>query len=335
MGSFEHTVDARHQALLAAIPDLMFRLRSDGTYLEFAGDMSRLATPHEALLGSNMFDILPGEVAGTLMHCVAAAVESGELRTVEYELPTLAGELRQFEARVVPIPEHPDEVVAIVRDVSEQHRAEQELVESRARLVSAGEQERRRLERDLHDGAQHRLLTANLHLHVVRRSLESNPERAAEALGTAQAELAGAITEIRELVRGLQPAVLAADGLGPAIAALAERAAQRVEIVELPDERLDEPLERALYYFVAEALANAAKHAQATTVTVRISTADGAAVAEVADDGVGGAKAASDGGLAGLRERIARVDGELTIESAPGSGTHLRARIPLSAAATG
>src|SRR5215213_117915 len=283
MESFEHTVDARHQALLAAIPDLMFRLRSDGTYLEFAGDLSRLATPHDALVGSNMFDILPGEVAVTFMRCVAEAVASGDLRVVEYELPTLRGDLRQFEARVVPIPEHPDEVVAIVRDVSEQRRAERDLLESRARLVSAGEQERRRLERDLHDGAQHRLLTANLHLHVVRRSLESNRDRAAQAL----------------------------------------------ETVELPDDRLDEPLERALYYFVAEALANAAKHAQATTVTVRVSTADGAAVAEVADDGVGGAKAAPEGGLAGLRERVARLGGELTIESEPGAGTHLRAVIPL------
>src|SRR3954452_13821966 len=115
MESSEHTVDARHQALLAAIPDLMFRLRSDGTYLEFAGDLSRLATPHDALVGSNIFDILAGEVAVTFMHCVATAVASGDLSTVEYELPTLAGELRQFEARVVPIPEHPDEVVAIVR----------------------------------------------------------------------------------------------------------------------------------------------------------------------------------------------------------------------------
>ena len=332
MESFEHTVDARHQALLAAIPDLMFRLRSDGTYLEFAGDLSRLATPHDALVGSNMFDILPGEVAVTFMRCVAEAVASGDLRVVEYELPTLRGDLRQFEARVVPIPEHPDEVVAIVRDVSEQRRAEQDLLESRARLVSAGEQERRRLERDLHDGAQHRLLTANLHLHVVRRSLESNRDRAAQALETAQAELAAAIIEIRELVRGLQPAVLAADGLGPAIAALAERAAQPVDIVELPDDRLDEPLERALYYFVAEALGNAAKHAQATTVTVRVSTADGAAVAEVADDGIGGARAAPEGGLAGLRERVARLGGELTIESEPGAGTHLRAVIPLPTA---
>src|SRR5829696_4552255 len=298
MEGFEHTADARHQALLAAIPDLMFRLRSDGTYLEFAGDLSRLATPHDALVGSNMFDILPGEVAVTFMRCVAEAVASGDLRVVE----------------------------------SEQRLAEQDLLESRARLVSAGEQERRRLERDLHDGAQHRLLTANLHLHVVRRSLESNRDRAAEALETAQAELAAAITEIRELVRGLQPAVLAADGLGPAIAALAERAAQPVDIVELPDDRLDEPLERALYYFVAEALGNAVKHAQATTVTVRVSTADGAAVAEVADDGIGGARAAPEGGLAGLRERVARLGGELAIESEPGAGTHLRAVIPLPTA---
>src|SRR5215211_3332550 len=97
MESSEHTVDARHQALLAAIPDLMFRLRSDGTYLEFAGDLSRLATPHDALVGSNMFDILPAEVAGAFMQCVASAVASGELRTVEYHLPTIAGDVREFE----------------------------------------------------------------------------------------------------------------------------------------------------------------------------------------------------------------------------------------------
>src|SRR4051794_11001710 len=111
----------------------------------------------------------------------------------------------------------------------------------------------------------------------------------------------------RELVRGLQPAVLAADGVGPAITALAERAAQPVEILELPAVRLEEPLERAIYYFVAEALANAAKHAQGATVTVGVSAAEAVAVAEVVDDGIGGAKMAPEGGLAGLHERIARV----------------------------
>jgi PAS domain S-box-containing protein len=325
----EHMVEARRQALLAAMPDLMFRLRRDGTYLEFAGDLSRLATPHEELVGSNMFDILTAEVAGAFMQCVASAVASGELRTVEYHLPTIAGDVREFEARVVPIPEHPHEVVAIVRDVTQQRRAERELVDSRARLVTAGELERRRLERDLHDGAQHRLLTANLHLHVVRRSMESNGELAVEALETAQTELTAAITEIRELVRGLQPAVLAADGLGPAVRALSERAAQPVEILELPDERLDEPVERAVYYFVAEALANASKHAHAAAVSVRVAANDGSVVAEVADDGAGGASAVPRGGLAGLRDRITRVGGELTIESPPGAGTRLRAVIPL------
>jgi len=325
----ERTGEARQRALLAAIPDLMFRLRRDGTYLEFAGDTSRLATPHDELVGSNMYEILPEPVAEVLMGCVEEALAAGDLRSVEYELTRLGGDVREFEARVVPVDGSRDEAVAIVRDVTEQHQLARELRESRRRAVEAADRERRRFERDLHDGAQQRLTTANVHLHVARKFLELDPGRAREALATAQKELEVGIREIRELVRGLQPAALAADGLGAAVRKLVERASIPVELVELPNERLPEPVERALFYFVSESIANATKHARASEIVVRVASEHDVVRAEVRDDGVGGAALRPSGGIAGLGERLGALGGTLEIESVPGGGTRLVAIVPL------
>ena len=318
-------VEARHRALIEALPDLLLRLGADGTYLELGGDLSRLANPPDLVVGANVRDLLPAPIAGQLMAGVAAALESGELATVNYRLRTHLGEERDFELRIAPVAEA--EVLAVVRDVTDVRTAMRELRESRARVVAAGDAARRRIERNLHDGAQQRLVTVSLHLHLIARRLESAPEAVPALLEAAQTELAQALEEIRELVRGLHPRILTDHGLAPAIEALAERALLPVELVELPATRLRPAVEAAIYYVVAEALANAAKHAAATFVTVRVAREECGTIVEVADDGVGGADP-SGGGLRGLADRVAALDGQFAVSSVPGAGTALRAEFP-------
>ena len=319
-------VEARHQALLDALPDLLLRLRADGTYLEVGGDMSKLANPPEHVVGATAYDLLPEEIADRLMHCVRASLEQGRLATVEYQLQTHLGSTRDFEVRVAP--SGPDEVVAVVRDVTELRQAMRDLTDSRARIVAAGDAERRRVERNLHDGAQQRLVTVALHLHLVRRKLETAPADVPELVEAAQTELALALEEIRELVRGLHPRLLSDRGLEPALRGLAERSLLPVEITETPSERLPPAVEAAAYYLVAEAFANAAKHSEASQVTVRVSAADGCTTVEIADDGVGGADPETGTGLRGLADRVAALGGRLDVASEPGSGTTILAELP-------
>ena len=319
-------VEARHRALLDALPDLLLRLRADGTYLEIGGDTSKLANPPEHVVGATAYELLPQEIADQLMHCVRAALDKGKLATVEYQLQTHLGAERDFEVRVAP--SGPDEVVAVVRDVTELRQAVRDLTESRARIVAAGDAERRRVERNLHDGAQQRLVTVALHLHLVKRRLETDPGEVKELIESAQTELTLALEEIRELVRGLHPRLLSDRGLEPALAGLAERAVLPVEIAETPSERLPPAVEAAAYYLVAEALANAAKHSQASLVTVRVSADGGCTTVEIADDGVGGADPDRGSGLRGLFDRVAALGGALDVASEPGCGTTLRAELP-------
>jgi PAS domain S-box-containing protein len=318
-------VEARHRALLDAIPDLMFRLSREGEYLELAGDLTRLAHAPDEVVGRTLVEILPEPVSTALMGAISDALESGALATTVYRLQTVDGSLKDFEARVVPCGR--DEVVAIVRDVTELRQAMRDLTESRARIVAAGDKERRRVERNLHDGAQQRLVTVALHLHLVRRRLETEPTHVPALLEAAQAELTLALEEIRELVQGLHPRVLSERGLAAALEALAERAVLPVELVELPAERLPATVEAAAYYVVSEALANAAKHSRASSVSVRVA-ADGITTAvEVVDDGVGGADPQGSG-LRGLSDRVAALGGVLAVSSEPERGTALRAELP-------
>jgi PAS domain S-box-containing protein len=318
-------VEARHRALLDAIPDLMFRLSREGEYLELAGDITRLAHPPDEVLGRTLSQLLPDAVASTLLDAIARALETGALATTDYRLRTVDGGLRDFEARVMPC--GANEVVAIVRDVTELRRAMRDLTESRARIVAAGDAERRRVERNLHDGAQQRLVTVALHLHLVRRRLETDPAQVPALIEAAQAELTLALEEIRELVQGLHPRVLSERGLGAALEALAERALLPVELVELPGERLPAAVEAAAYYVVSEALANAAKHSGASAVSVRVAPNGTSTAVEVVDDGVGGADPQGSG-LRGLADRVAALGGLLDVRSESGRGTVLRAELP-------
>ncbi len=210
----------------------------------------------------------------------------------------------------------------------ELHARLEELAASRARIVTAGDVERRRLERNLHDGAQQRLVALALALRVALSQLDSDPAAARATLADARDELALALDELRELARGLHPAVLSDRGLRAAVEMLAGRAPVPVEIAEIPDERLPEPVEAAAYYLIAEALTNVTRYAEASAVRVRVAASDGSVFVEVSDDGVGGADPAAGSGLRGLADRVEALGGTLEVVSPAGAGTSLRARIP-------
>jgi signal transduction histidine kinase len=205
----------------------------------------------------------------------------------------------------------------------------EELRASRARLVEAGDAERRRLERDLHDGAQSRLVGLALLLRSARSRAASDAHaELATLLDRAQEELQTSLGELRELARGIHPAVLTERGLAPALDGLVSRAPVPVTLEADSEERLPGPVESAAYFVVSEALANVAKYARASHATVRIGRADGRVTVEVADDGVGGADATRGSGLRGLADRLAALDGTLSLDSPPGRGTRLHAEIP-------
>jgi signal transduction histidine kinase len=199
---------------------------------------------------------------------------------------------------------------------------------SRARIVEAGDAERRRLERDLHDGAQQRLVTLSLALGMARdRAAGADPELGS-LIESASKEAREALTELRELARGIHPAVLTETGLTGAIQALAERSLVATTITAVPDGRFPAAIEATAYFVVSEALANVAKHAGADGAQVTIQRRPGRLVVEVSDDGAGGARPEAGSGLRGLADRVASVGGVLRVDSPPGGGTRLEADIP-------
>ncbi|MDX6644504.1 MAG: hypothetical protein QOK40_231 [Miltoncostaeaceae bacterium] len=201
-----------------------------------------------------------------------------------------------------------------------------ELRSSRARLVEAGDAERRRLERNLHDGAQQRLVGLALRLRLAARAADGP---AASLIDGALGELGCALDELRELARGLHPALLTDHGLAAALQSLAARAPLPVDVHAAVAERLPPPVEAAAYFVVAEALTNVAKHASATAAAVRVEVVEQRLMIEVTDDGGGGASITPGSGLSGLADRLATLDGRLRVHSPGGRGTRLRAEIPL------
>jgi signal transduction histidine kinase len=204
-----------------------------------------------------------------------------------------------------------------------------ELRASRTRIIEATLAERRRLERDLHDGAQQRLVSVALGLRLLQDRSWDDQERVRGLLETASGELDAALAELRELARGIHPAVLSDRGLDAALDALASRAPLPVDLDARVGERLPEPVELAAYFVIAEALTNVAKYANASRATVRAVRHDRRLVVEVSDDGVGGADPSSGSGLRGLADRVAALDGMIELRSANGGGTVLRADIPV------
>ena len=217
-------------------------------------------------------------------------------------------------------------LVALALESAEAH---DQLTASRARIVEAGLTERRRLERNLHDGAQQRLVTLAVQLRVVQECREEDPARARSMLAAIGEELKLALEELRELARGLHPAVLSDHGLEPALRSLASRAPFPVEVVGAPPQRLDEGVEAAVYYVVAESLTNAVKHADASEARVEIATTDEDVTFAIRDNGTGGATMVGGSGLRGLTDRVEALGGRLDVESPSGGGTVVRATLPL------
>jgi signal transduction histidine kinase len=218
---------------------------------------------------------------------------------------------------------------AVLRHEVEAARTE-ELRASRARIIEAADNARRKIERDLHDGAQQRLVSLVLDVQVARRRLVNDPSEVGPFLERMGRELQDASAELRELARGIHPAVLTERGLVAAVGALAARSTVPVEVVEAPEERLPPAVEATAYFTIAEALTNVAKYAQATHALVRLECDNGALVVEVSDDGVGGASTDSGSGLSGLMDRVGALDGTLSVDSPPGQGTVVRAVLPLN-----
>jgi signal transduction histidine kinase len=200
---------------------------------------------------------------------------------------------------------------------------------ARQRIIAAADAERRRIERDLHDGAQQRMVAVAVTLGIAEARFVADPEGALELLQQARVEAQAAVKELRELARGIHPAVLSDHGLGPALEALAARAPVPVDVTGVPDSPLGHEVEACAYFVTAEALTNVAKYARASSASVEVSLEDDRLRVRVSDDGVGGADLAVGTGLRGLRDRVDALDGELEVVSPPGGGTTVTAEVPV------
>ncbi|WVK78812.1 histidine kinase [Dactylosporangium sp. AC04546] len=220
------------------------------------------------------------------------------------------------------------ELVATAIANAESHA---ELTPSRARIVAAGDEARRRIERNLHDGAQQRLIALGLQLRTIEASLPADPDQAEHELSQAMNNLTGVVQDLQEISRGIHPATLSKGGLGLAVKALARRSSTPVDLKLAIDRRLPEPVEVGAYYVVSEALTNIAKHARAHSVRIDITAGQTCLRIAIRDDGVGGANIDRGSGLIGLQDRIATLEGHMDIVSPAGHGTGLLVEIPINA----
>jgi signal transduction histidine kinase len=287
--------------------ELIFWLDDKGKWVDAEGHVVELPRNDHPARAWTAVE-LEGRPVGAILHDVTLSEEPELLRSVA-AAAGLAMENERLQAQL-------------------RARVE-ELRASRARIVEAGTQERRRLERNLHDGAQQRLVALSLTLRLAQAKLHTEPDKADAMINAAQEELTLALAELRELARGIHPAILSDRGLGAALEALAGRAPIAVDLAEIPVDPLPEPIEAAAYFVVAEALTNVVKYAHASQATVRVSQNNGHAVVEVADDGIGGADPGRGSGLRGLADRVSALDGSMHLDSPAGAGTRLRAEIPV------
>ena len=323
--------ERRLKAVVDAIPDPLFRIGRDGRLVDGGSTAAADLGGH---LNRDTSHHLPGILLGTrgdkILAATTRAIDEGKLQFVDLEVGD-PEDRRELEVRLAP--SGSDEVTAIVRDFTDQRKAEADVRASRARIVTAGDAERRRLERDLHDGAQQRLVALSLALRRARAGLERSTAASLETSLDEAAQLArDALTELRELAHGIHPAVLTETGLAGAFASLARDAAVPVKLETLTPQRFPADIEATAYFFVSEALANVAKHAAGAGATVRTGISGNELLVEVADDGPGGAAPRAGSGLQGLDDRLAAIGGVLEVDSRPGQGTRLRARIAVGGA---
>jgi PAS domain S-box-containing protein len=328
--------EARQRAILETALDAVISIDRDArvTYVNSAFERT-FGYRAEEVLGRDLAElIVPPALREAHRRGLARYLETGQDSILDrrIELPAMRADGTEFPAELAVtrtgLPGQPA-FTGYVRDITDRQRAEQELIASRARLVAASDAARRRVTRDLHDGAQQRLVTTLISLQLAEQRWESAPQRARELVGQALNDARRGIEDLRELAAGLHPAILTQHGLAPAVRALADRVPVPVEI-DVPGIRLPAPVEASLYFFCSEALTNIVKHAQASCAWIRLEVAADQCVAEIRDDGIGGARPGSEtSGLIGLRDRLGALGGTLDIISPPAGGTVLRAAVPV------
>jgi PAS domain S-box-containing protein len=332
-----HGREERHAAILEAALDCIITIDDRGRVLEFnRAAEETFGYSAEDVVGREMAElIIPPTIIGDHRRGLARYLETGDARILGRRLEIVAKRADGSEFPVeltvtrIGLPGQPV-FTGFVRDITERKQAEAELRASRARLVEAQDTERRRLERNLHDGAQQRLVSLALVLRLARERAAGAPEEARDLLDQVSEELALALAELRELARGIHPAILTERGLRPAFEGIVDSSPITVELRHVPEGRLPEAVEAAVYYVVSEALANVVKYAGASVATVAVVRTEGQVSLEVTDDGIGGADAAKGSGLRGLADRVAALNGRLEVESERSGGTRLRAEIPLT-----
>jgi signal transduction histidine kinase len=302
-----------------------------GTRLTVAGDgvvVSVLGTGRSAR--TELFDGPPGSVAACFRDLGA---RSGVGSPIEVE-GRLWGVAIAASARPEPLPAHSEDRIVGFTELAAtaiaNAEARAELTGSRARIVATADETRRQIERDLHDGAQQRLVSLALQLRGAQATVPPELGELNAELADIAAEITGVLDELREMARGIHPAILAEGGLHPALKTLARRSVVPVELDVRTEGRLPEPIEVGAYFVVSEALTNAAKHANASYVAVDVEPVDGVLRMSIRDDGVGGADPARGSGLVGLKDRVEALGGSIAIESAAGEGTELHVELPLS-----
>jgi PAS domain S-box-containing protein len=328
--------EARQRTILETALDAVISVDRDArvTYVNSAFERA-FGYRAEEMIGHDLAEkIVPPSLREAHRRGLARYLATGQeiILNRRIEMPALRADGTEFPAEVAVtrtgLPGEPT-FTAYVRDITDRQRAEQELIASRARLVAASDAARQRVTRDLHDGAQQRLVATLINLQLAEQRWDAAPGRARELVGQAMNDTRRGIDDLRELAAGLHPAILTQHGLPAAVRALADRVPIPVEI-NVPGVRLPAPIEASTYFFCAEALTNIAKHAQATSAWVRLEIDGDLCVVEVGDDGIGGASPRSQAsGLTGLSDRIGALGGTLTITSPPAQGTVLRATVPV------
>ena len=322
-------------AILGAALDSVITMDEAGRILEFNPAAERMfGYTRDEAIGKEMAElVVPPSLRDAHRRGLARYLETGRSSYLDrrVELTAMRSDGSEFPVELamtrIDLP-GPRTFTGFIRDITEQKRAEVDLRDSRARLVETAASERRRLERNLHDGAQQNLNALALKLRLATSSIAQGPETTKALLREAQDDLSIAIAELRELARGIHPAALSQQGLGRALVTLADRCPVDVTLCRVPTERLGETVEVAVYYVVAEALTNVAKHADARSASVSVMHEGGTMVVEVTDDGCGGADVTTGSGLRGLADRVEALGGRFVVDSARGGGTQLRAEIP-------
>jgi len=330
------TSEARQRAILETALDAVISVDRDSrvTYVNSAFEQT-FGYRAEEVIGRDLAEtIVPPSLREAHRRGLTRYLETGQASILNrrIEMSAMRADGTEFPAEVsvtrTGLPGQPA-FTGYVRDITDRKRAEQELIASRARLVAASDAARQRVTRDLHDGAQQRLVATLISLQLAEQRWESAPQRARELVGQALGDARRGLEDLRALAAGLHPAILTQHGLAAAVRALADRVPIPVEI-DVPSIRLPAPIEASLYFFCSEALTNIVKHAHATCAWIRLEVGADQYVAEVRDDGIGGAGPHPEtSGLIGLSDRIGALGGRVDIVSPHSRGTVLRAAVPV------